>query len=187
MKKIISLVSILSFSLVLISFISPEFAVDSVTKHQDYKLILGEFKLNELKATTNKTWFNSGYENYTPKPEVLEKITSELKKNNFHISVYMGTWCPDSRREFPRLIKILNQVNFKHKRLSLVGVDRDKLVPNVTEEEREKLNILNVPTIIVYDDKGNEINRFVEFAQETLEEDLLKILSDEDYKHVYDF
>ncbi len=187
MKKIISLITILSFSLVLTSFISSEFAKDNEIKLQDNKLILGEFKLEELKATNNKKWFNSGYKNYNPKPEVLEKIKSEINKNNFHISVYMGTWCEDSQREFPGLIKLLDQTNFNYKNLTLVGVDKDKIVPNVSEEEREKLNVFNVPTIIVYDNNGNEINRFVEFPQETLEEDLLKILSDEDYKHVYDF
>jgi hypothetical protein len=46
---------------------------------------------------------------------------------------------------------------------------------------------MNVPTIIVLDENGKELNRYVEFAQESLEEDLLKILSRQSYKHVYDF
>jgi thiol:disulfide interchange protein len=71
--------------------------------------------------------------------------------------------------------------------LRLVAVDSNKVVTSLSEVERKSLNIINVPTIIVYDDNGDELNRYVEFAQESLEEDLLKILSREDYKHIYDF
>jgi thiol-disulfide isomerase/thioredoxin len=99
----------------------------------------------------------------------------------------MGTWCEDSQREFPVFIKLLDQIEFNFNNLTLVGVDEDKIVPNLSEKEREKLNVFNVPTIIVYDKNGKEVNRFVEFPQQTLEEDLLKIFSGEDYKHVYDF
>lgn len=187
MNKLVSLFIILGLSLGFSSFSSSEFTTEGKTDLQDYKLMLGDFNLEELKSTVNKTWFNSGYESYTPKAEVINQIKSELKNNEFHISVYMGTWCPDSRREFPHLIKILNQADFNLDNLRIVGVDRDKIVPNVSEVEREKLNVFNVPTLIVYDTNGNELNRFVEFPQETLEKDLLKIFSKEDYKHVYDF
>lgn len=187
MKKVIVLFSSLIILISLSSFISSDYIIGSKMNIQDYKLMLGEFSLKELKSTVNKTWFTSEYKNYTPKQDVVKKIKSVIKNEKFHISVYMGTWCPDSRREFPHLIKILNQSDFNLKNLTIIGVDRDKVVPNISKEESEKLNILNVPTIIVYNAEGKEINRFVEFPQETLEEDLLKILSGEDYKHVYDF
>ncbi|NEV93068.1 glycerophosphodiester phosphodiesterase [Psychroflexus sp. YR1-1] len=187
MKKIIAILTVLTLSLGFSSFISSEFTRNNKTELQDYKLLLGDFTLEELKSTVNKTWFNSQYEPYTPNAEVIDQLKSELKNTDFHISVYMGTWCPDSRREFPHLIKILNQADFDLNHLRIVGVDRDKVIPNATEDERKKINILNVPTIIVYDENGKEINRFVEFPQETLEKDLLKIFSGEDYKHVYDF
>lgn len=182
-----TLFMILSLCLGISSFIPSEFEDYSKAGLQDYKLMLGEFKLEDLKSTVNKSWFESGYENYTPKAKVVDQIKSELATNDFHILVYMGTWCTDSRREFPHLVKILNQADFNLNNLSIVGVDRDKVVPDMTEEKRKKLNIINVPTIIVYDENGQEINRFVEFPQESLEKDLLKIFSGEDYKHVYDF
>lgn len=154
---------------------------------QQNQLILGEFKLEDLKSTNNKQWFENRYKSYTPKAEVVQKIASVVKNNQFKISVYMGTWCEDSQREFPGFIKILDQINFDYKNLKLVGVDEDKVVPNISDKKRKELNVFNVPTIIVYDNSGKEVNRFVEFPQETLEEDLLKIFSRQDYKHVYDF
>ncbi len=45
-------------------------------------------------------------------------------------------------------------------------------------------NITNTPTIIFNLD-NIEVNRIVEFPKESLEIDILKILNDEDYKHVY--
>ncbi|AFU67628.1 protein with tryparedoxin/glycerophosphodiester phosphodiesterase domains [Psychroflexus torquis ATCC 700755] len=183
MKNIKYVLSVIVLGFIFCSFMSPESRQDL----QNYELMLGEFNLEELKATKNKEWFNISYEKYSPNPEALKKLTSEVEKENFHIEVYVGTWCPDSQREFPQLIKLLDQVNFDMDNLKLVGVDRDKVVPNLSEAERKSLNIMNVPTIIILDENGKELNRYVEFAQESLEEDLLKILSRQSYKHVYDF
>ena len=183
MKNIKYILSAIILGFIFSSFMSPESKQDL----QNYELMLGEFNLEELKATKNKEWFTLSYEKYSPNPEALKKLTSEMKKENFHIEVYVGTWCPDSQREFPQLIKLLDQVNFDMDNLKLVGVDRDKVVPNLSEAERKSLNIMNVPTIIVLDENSKELNRYVEFAQESLEEDLLKILSKQSYKHVYDF
>ncbi|MGO3237181.1 MAG: TlpA family protein disulfide reductase, partial [Psychroflexus halocasei] len=73
-----------------------------------------------------------------------------------------------------------------HDKLKMVGVTQRKQIPNITDKERKELNVFNVPTIIVYKN-GQEMNRFVEYAVESLEEDLYKIMSDQDYKHSYDF
>ena len=187
MKKIFNLISLSLISIIMFSFIAVEKAASQADTLQDYELMLGEFDLEDLKATKNKAWFSTTYEEFTPAPEVVKTIKSELKNDEFNISIYMGTWCKDSRREFPHLIKLLEQADFDFQDLKIVGVARDKVVPKASEEERKQLNITNVPTIIVYDKDGQELNRFVEFAQETLEKDLLKIISGKDYKHVYDF
>lgn len=178
-----SLIAIIGFS----SFINSEKEVE-FTKHnafQKYKLMLGEFTLEELKATKNKKWFESNYKSFKPDEKVLAEIKNHLSENDFNIEIYLGTWCPDSRREFPRMIKILTETDFDMNQLKIVGVNRDKIVPEVSVEKREELNVNHVPTIIFYKD-GKEINRFVEFAQENLENDVLKIVSEQDYKHSYE-
>lgn len=167
--------------------VKPEEDTQNKVLPEENELILGEFKLKDLKSSNNRIWFENNYESFTLKPEVVDRIGDFVKKENFEIVVYMGTWCEDSQREFPGFIKILDQVNFDYNDLTLIGVDEDKVVPNVSNEKRNQLNVFNVPTIIVYDEQGEEVNRFVEFPQETLEEDLLKIFSRQDYKHVYDF
>jgi len=94
----------------------------------------------------------------------------------------MGTWCGDSKEQTPIFYKILDAANFNYNNLQLIAVNRGKSTP---DNLQEGLNIERVPTFIFYK-KGKEIGRFVEFPQETVEADMLKIVSGEPYKHSYE-
>lgn len=146
--------------------------------------IIGETNKRDILKSEHSSWFNEVYSSYTPKSETIEELTHIFKKNDFQVDVYFGTWCSDSQREVPKLIKLLEESQFNFKYLNLIGVDRDKIIPGITEEKQEELNVFNVPTIIVYQE-DKEVNRFVEYAQESLEEDLLKIFSKTPYKNSY--
>jgi thiol-disulfide isomerase/thioredoxin len=189
MKKRISIVLLVIGVTItsVVGFTSSSLGSEIETTQKDYKLILGEFSLKELKASINKKWFEARYNDYNLKASTTNEIAEEFRNQDLSITVYMGTWCEDSQREFPALIKFLDKSGFDKNKLTIIGVDENKEVPNVSEKRSKELNIINVPTIIVYDAKGKEMNRFVEFPQQTLEEDLLKIVSGKDYKHVYEF
>ena len=147
--------------------------------------IVGKTNKSEiLKSKQHRSWFNDVYNSYQPEPETIEELIHLFKNNDFHVDVYFGTWCADSQREVPKLIKLLEEGQFNFKNLNLIGLDRDKIIPGIPEEQRKELNVFNVPTIIVYED-GKEINRFVEYARESLERDLLKIFSKTPYKNSY--
>lgn len=148
--------------------------------------IIGETNKKAILKSTHNSWYSDNYESFKPNSENIQRLNQLLNNNDFKIAVYFGSWCSDSQRELPRLIKLLEYTKFDFNNLKLVGVGRDKIVPNATDEMRKELDITNVPTIIVYQD-GKEINRFVEYAQESLEKDLIKILSKADYKHSYQF
>jgi hypothetical protein len=62
--------------------------------------------------------------------------------------------------------------------------NHDTLYKQSPEHEERGLNILRVPTLIVYDN-NNELNRFVEYPVESIEKDLLKMLSRLPYKPNY--
>ena len=115
-------------------------------------------------------WFDSGYKFYHPDTAVI----SQLKefKNNYTITIVMGTWCSDSRREVPRFYKILDELKYPEESIKLISVDRDKVG---VDNNVESLNIELVPTFIIYSD-GEEIGRIIETPTESLEKDLLKIL-----------
>ena len=93
----------------------------------------------------------------------------------------MGTWCSDSQREVPSFYKIMNAIGYQTNKIDLISVDREKSTP---QELEKGLDINYVPTIIFYK-YGEEINRIVEAPIESLEKDILTILSGNAYKHTY--
>ncbi len=125
-------------------------------------------------------WFTSRYEAYQPDAGVVKELKSAMK--GVEIRAYMGTWCGDSKRETPNFYKLMDEVNFSPKNITMVTVDRSKSKP---EELVSGYEIQRVPTFIFYRD-GKEIGRYVEYARESMEKDFLKIVSGQDYKHSYD-
>ena len=93
----------------------------------------------------------------------------------------MGTWCRDSKREVPRIYRILDAVSFDKSRLTLINLDRTKSSPKGKEES---LNIHHVPTLILYR-SGIEIGRIIESPIKSLEKDIAAILTDESYTPNY--
>jgi hypothetical protein len=93
----------------------------------------------------------------------------------------MGTWCGDSRREVPRLLKMLDCCGFPMDQLQLIMVsnhsDMYKKSPGREEAGR---NIIRVPTLIV-ESNDQEVGRLVEYPVITLEKDLLAILRQDHY------
>lgn len=127
-----------------------------------------------------KNWFKTNHDNYAPDRAVVTNLRKHFK--GVKIKGFMGTWCGDSKRETPRFYKILEMADFDTKNLELITVNRGKKTP---DNLQEGLNIIKVPTFIFYKD-GKEIGRYVEFARESLEKDMLKIVSGKPYKHSYD-
>tara|TARA_B100001248_G_scaffold17864_1_gene11842 strand:- start:10 stop:579 length:570 start_codon:yes stop_codon:yes gene_type:complete len=138
------------------------------------EILLGEINIGQLKEYT-KNWSNS----YNPKTDILKKIKPLIKKKG--MVLIMGTWCEDSEREIPGLIKILESVNYDTTKMRIIAVDENKKTPNFIEKDYD---LINIPTIIFYDNK-NEINRIVEFPIKSIEEDILDILSGKAYEHAY--
>jgi thiol-disulfide isomerase/thioredoxin len=126
------------------------------------------------------SWFNQKMESYKTDESTVNALKKELK--GIKIRAFMGTWCGDSKRETPHFYKILEETNYNLNNLELVTVNRSKKTP---DNLQEGYNIKKVPTFIFY--KGDkEIGRYVEYARESLEKDLLKIVSGENYKHSYE-
>ena len=134
--------------------------------------ILGYFSPERLNRQPHSTWFIPGYDNYQYNEEVVRKLL-DLDRNDVSILVVMGTWCPDSRREVPRFMKILTAINFPMDRVKFLGVDNTKYTP---VENYEALNIQRVPTFIFYV-KNIEAGRIIENPSTSLEQDMLNILT----------
>ncbi|PZW39557.1 thioredoxin-like protein [Mesonia algae] len=140
----------------------------------------GKITEEDFKSGNLKEWFTPGYEAYEPEEEIVEKINRNI--DEYKIKVFMGIWCSDSRREIPKLYSLLDKIDYNQDQLEVIAVDRSK---TTTQGYEKNYDIQFVPTIIFIDKNGKEINRFVEFPQETLEEDILNIVTDQPYKNSY--
>lgn len=162
MKFIVTMLSIFAF----ISCQS-KIAIDENTNMPMY-VGVGERKV--FSSPVFAGWFDEEYSNYKIRENELMKVPGKLE--NITITIVMGTWCGDSRREVPRFYKILDSLKFPDEKISLIFVDRRK---KGLEDEVEGLDIKFVPTIIFYKD-DEEIGRIIETPDETLEEDVKSIV-----------
>ena len=130
------------------------------------------------------SWFVPGYNSYSVDSATAIQLKSYIGNKTFVL--FLGTWCGDSKREVPRLYKIFDYCGIQPEQIKLVMVsNHDTAYKKSPTHEEQGKNILRVPTLLVLEN-GNEINRFVEYPVESLEKDLLHMLSRNGYKHAYD-
>ncbi len=145
-------------------------------------MLLGKTEISDI-STDNFKWFQSNYNQYLLNDKVIVKMKDSLK--NYKIKVFYGTWCGDSKRELPKLYKVIDQAGFDMNQLEMIAVDRKpeayKQSPN---GEERGLNIHRVPTFIFYKDE-KEVSRIVEFPKQDFERDMLKIVNEEKYVSNY--
>lgn len=149
--------------------------------------LVGIATKNHFTAQPYNAWFTAYYNSYNLDENTVSKLKGALK--NIKIKAFMGTWCADSRRETPHFYKLLDAVNFDYANLEMITVNRGK---RTLQNLQDGFNIQRVPTFIFYthDAKTNkdvEIGRFVEYPRETLEKDILKIVTGKPYKHSYQY
>ena len=149
-------------------------------KKNDRGYLIGIANKASFNDVKYKPWFDSRYTEYKTDEEVIAKLKPII--NNYTIKGFMGTWCGDSKRNVPRFYKILEETGFDQSYFELVTVGRNKKTP---DNLQEGFDLLRVPTFIFYKN-GEEVGRFVERPRETMEKDILKIVSGEPYKHSYD-
>ncbi|GAA0873216.1 hypothetical protein GCM10009117_23630 [Gangjinia marincola] len=142
-------------------------------------MLVGEGNIEQLTKAPFNTWFEGRANAYTPEADVLEQIAQNI--NDYNLTLYMGTWCGDSKRETPKIYSLLEKTGYNMDNLTFYAVNRQKTIPGGLPQGS---NVKRVPTLIFYKD-GQEVNRFVEYPQETLAKDILKIVSGEDYKNSY--
>jgi thiol-disulfide isomerase/thioredoxin len=113
--------------------------------------------------------WKAAYDTIQVAPEMVEMIRQV--HGDVSIIVFLGTWCPDSKHEIPRFLKIADLAGIPADSTRLYGLDRSKKSP---DGSTEKYEIRKVPTFIFLKN-GQEVGRITEFPQTTLEGDMLAI------------
>lgn len=133
--------------------------------------LLGYFNPAQMSMVPHSEWYLKGYDEYMPDQEVIRKLKL-MNMEDLSITVVLGTWCPDSRREVPRFMRILDQLGFPASKVTFIGVDNEKLSP---VGDFDKLGIERVPTFIFLRNKV-ESGRIIENPVASLEQDMSDIL-----------
>lgn len=147
-----------------------------VETQKDGKMLLGNQLKEQFLKAPYADWYVKEHDEYA----IDEKAVSELRKGKigtYDIIVFMGTWCEDSHRDFPRLMKILEAANYPENKLNIIAVNRKKESPTGDES---LYNIQKVPTIILKR-YGKEVGRIIEMPTTGyIERDLVQILKKND-------
>lgn len=151
-----------------IAILFTSFTYNTQAQVSDTSLLIGTI---EYKNLTAYSWFDSTYRAYTPEQSVIDSIRPFGK--DIRLMVVLGTWCSDSKEHVPALCKIAVQSGMDFKQLELIGVDRKKHCPL---PDISSLNIEYVPTIFVFV-KGTLKGKIVETPEKTIEQDILKLIT----------
>ena len=148
----------------------------SALTQKDYAI--GNINIENIENPED-TWFSNGYNDYITEKSLIKNITPLLE--DIEVKVFIGTWCPDTKRLLPKLYKVLDEAGYERDRIFLYGLNKEKKSPKKLEQAYQ---IKYVPTILFFSE-GNELNRIVEIPIESIEKDILKILRRKDYTPLY--
>ena len=135
-------------------------------------VLVGICDRNGLGSEVFAEYFDAGYTEYVPDPNIVKQL--KKMKKGLEIVIVMATWCGDSKEQVPRFYKILDDIGFKDSNVKLIAVDGEK---TAGDTDISGLGIERVPTFLFYQD-GREIGKIVESPTgPTLERDMLLILT----------
>ncbi|MCA1757149.1 MAG: thioredoxin family protein [Bacteroidales bacterium] len=133
--------------------------------------LLGYFTIDDLTIYPHSLWYQQRFDNFVPDADAMAELR-ELTLNEVNVTVVLGTWCSDSRREVPRFMKIVEGLDYNTDNITFIGVDSYKEAPLDSYAE---LGIERVPTFIFYINKV-EKGRIIEYPETSLERDMINIL-----------
>lgn len=146
-------------------------------------ILLGKTTRQRLAQAPFDTRYTKNYESYNIDSSTASQVKPLLRNKRFLL--FMGTWCGDSRREVPRIYKILDFCRVKPSQVQLINLNNsDTAYKQSPGHEERGLNIRRVPTLLIFDNE-REIGRIVESPVTSLEKDLLAIITGRPYEHRY--
>lgn len=107
---------------------------------------------------------------YQPEAPVISQLVQV--QDSVKLMVFWGSWCKDSKKQVPRMMKVLEAAGNPFLQIQYVGVDEKK---NFPKRFLNKFNIKYIPTIVVL--KGDlELGRITEKPRQSVEAELVQIL-----------
>ena len=110
--------------------------------------------------------FKRNYDAYEV-PAVIDELPADLE-----VKILFGTWCHDSEREVPRMLKLLAASGVKEENISLISLDIRKEEP---EGRAKALEVRFTPTFVFFSE-GAELGRIIERPVVGLTHDLTALV-----------
>ena len=129
-----------------------------------YRYPLGDISQAEL--LERHEVFKRNYDAYEVTAGI-DGLPADLK-----VKILFGTWCHDSEREVPRMLKLLAASGLKEENISLISLDIGKEEPG---GRAKALDVRFTPTFIFLRD-NIELGRIVEHPTVNLENDINSML-----------
>ena len=146
-------------------------------------ILVGKSTRERLEQPPYNSWFTKNYSDYIVDTTTALQIRSSVKNKRFLL--FMGTWCGDSRREVPRIYKLLDYCGISPAQVQLINVsNHDSAYKQSPTHEEKGLRIMRVPTLLVMA-HNKETGRIVETPVVSWEKDLLAILTGKGYEPRY--
>jgi thiol-disulfide isomerase/thioredoxin len=147
-------------------------------------ILYGQIERIDLSKEPHSRWYDSAYKAYQPEKKMIETIR-KVNTNDITIEAFFGSWCGDSKREMPRMLKVFDLSGIAPSQVLLIAVgDGDSLYKQSPGHQEKSKGIFRVPTFIIYK-KGKEIGRVNEFPVLSAERDLSAILTEGKYEPNY--
>jgi dipeptidyl aminopeptidase/acylaminoacyl peptidase len=143
-------------------------------------VLLGEISRGDI--IENLQDWDAEFFEYTPDATLTGELEDPIYSVDFVI--VLGTWCSDSRREIPRLWKILEELQYPIDEIKMFGVGSSRFTKEMpipegvlewSDKTKAYYGVERVATVIVYRE-GREIGRIIESPEESLEQDLVRII-----------
>ena len=154
-------ISIRSVALGLAFLIVTSLSLEAVADRYQYPL--GD--ISQAQLLERHEVFKRNYDAYEV-PAGIDGLPADLE-----VKILFGTWCHDSEREVPRMLKLLTASGVKEDNISLISLDIRKEEP---EGRAKALDVRFTPTFIFFSE-GKEIGRIIERPTASLPGDLAAI------------
>lgn len=146
-------------------------------------LLLGKISVKQLEQPPFSEWYHSGYAAYHPDAGAKDSLSALA--GGYRYEIFLGTWCGDSKREVPRLMKLLDAMGVKQSAVTIIALgNRDSLYKQSPAHEEQGKEIYRVPHLNIYKN-GKEIGRVTETPVKSWEQDMLAIIRGEQYVPKY--
>ena len=149
--------------------------VQYYTNQKGHRHLAGRFPVEVLaQDSVFQSWYAKSYQDF-----ILSTKDNSWKDKlkDVQVTIYLGTWCGDSKYWVPRFIKLWDKLGLKREQLNFVALydfsvdGKYKQGPNAEEKNKD---IHRVPTFIFEHDR-REFARIVESPVNGLETDLAQL------------